>query len=857
MKQAETNINKGEPLRPLLKTHWSKAFISVAIILIFATTSLILTTERRQKEFISHERSLIASSVRSAAREISYQITGLRRSVTLFAAKEKHRIEQLINNPVSHPLYQELINEVTLFFPDIFTITIANPDGIPIIESAEGFVGRMCRSDIHHFANNTSTPANIFIHSSANGGYHFDIMANVELSENKNYVFFVSFKAAAITKILTTSQLAGHHLFLVKKENDREQIEISATGAGNNINREDHFTSNESQNILFRQPVAETSWNLVDVSMDNTIDTFIEATWYRTLLEIIALFLFSGIILYLLRQSEKKITHQNSALLQQADELQQAGKQIIDILESMNDVYLSFDSHWQCTYVNAQAEKLLNSHRHDIVGNTIWDILPEFASSFYKRFQESLRHQVPLTTEGYYPPQDIWLDAHTYPTQNGLAVFLRNITAEKTAREHIKKSESKLRAILDNVVDGIISINRNKKIETFNPAAETIFKMSAAEAIGKEITSLISLPSPSLIQKSTHPSSTFNIQPFIGKTCEFIGYKSNGQVFPLELAISEVKTENNHLFIWIVRDITQRKNLEQKQQAQQAHLETLVDIRTHNLALAHQEALAANQAKTAFLANMSHELRTPLNAIIGYSEILLEDETNPQNITDLQKINNAGKHLLHLVGDILDLSKIEAGKFELCLESFSIPELLAEAVETIEPAVEKKGNTLDIIYKTNVSDMYTDKTRLKQILLNLLSNANKFTDHGSIVCLISSAQTDNTTWISYSIRDTGIGINRTKVSHLFKPFTRGDATTNSKYEGTGLGLAISQRFCQLMGGSISVESEPGQGSVFCVKLPAIMANQTIDKTNQVAETFATSNHSTTHLPSPPLVRSKQ
>src|SRR5882757_3944248 len=220
---------------------------------------------------------------------------------------------------------------------------------------------------------------------------------------------------------------------------------------------------------------------------------------------------------------------------------------------------------------------------------------------------------------------------------------------------------------------------------------------------------------------------------------------------------------------------------------------------------------------------MSHELRTPLNAIIGVSEMLREDaEALKQDTEPLDRVLGAGRHLLALINDILDLSKIEAGRMELHLESFALSLLIDGVIKTIEPLAAKNGNQVAVHCDAAIGTMHADQMRLRQALLNLMSNANKFTDHGTITIDARQKQEDGRDWITISVTDTGIGMTAEQMGKLFQEFSQADASTTRKYGGTGLGLAISKRFCQMMGGDITVESQPGRGSTFTIRLPRIV-----------------------------------
>ncbi|MCT7956790.1 MASE1 domain-containing protein [Laspinema palackyanum] len=310
----------------------------------------------------------------------------------------------------------------------------------------------------------------------------------------------------------------------------------------------------------------------------------------------------------------------------------------------------------------------------------------------------------------------------------------------------------------------------------------------------------------------------------------------SGEIRDALLSIEPIDLEGEPCLLTMVSDNTERKRADEFRKAKEA-------------------AEAANLAKSAFLANMSHELRTPLNAIIGYSEILQEDAEDlgqADFIPDLQKIHGAGKQLLSLISDILDLSKIEAGRMSLELETFAIDTLIWEVVTTIQPLIDKNGNQLAIQCPEDIGHFHADITKVRQMLLNLMSNAAKFTKQGQIELRVrrtlekplkgknpslkshSPYEVEGQEWIFFRVKDTGIGMTREQLEQVFKPFTQADASTTRKYGGTGLGLTITQKFCQMMGGDIKVESELGQGSQFTLWLPATVVAPVVSQEDEEA-----------------------
>jgi signal transduction histidine kinase/CheY-like chemotaxis protein len=252
--------------------------------------------------------------------------------------------------------------------------------------------------------------------------------------------------------------------------------------------------------------------------------------------------------------------------------------------------------------------------------------------------------------------------------------------------------------------------------------------------------------------------------------------------------------------------------------------EMLVQIQKRDVELEQARVAAerANQAKSNFLSFMSHELRTPLTTIIGFSEMLISDleaGNHPEWVQDVRRVHDSGKYLLELINDILDISKIEAGKMEIHAEIFSIPALVRDLKDVVGPLVAQRKNRLNIECPEDIGTMQADRIKVRQCLLNLVSNAGKFTEEGLITLSVSRAARDGTDWAVFRVSDTGIGMTPAQIGKLFRAFTQADDSTSRRYGGTGLGLALTKRFCQMMGGDVSVISEPGRGSTFTIELP--------------------------------------
>ena len=350
--------------------------------------------------------------------------------------------------------------------------------------------------------------------------------------------------------------------------------------------------------------------------------------------------------------------------------------------------------------------------------------------------------------------------------------------------------------LFSNVRDGVLILNKKYDVLQINNSARDM--LGTADKTTTQ-SGVVGLVTGFLMKGRGHKDFAITVDDKYGSR------KIQVSSSPLKQANQDIGT------IIFMRDMTLQKQAEN-------------EIRRVNLdlAAARDQALQANRAKSAFLTNMSHELRTPLNAIIGYAEMLQEEaeETNDQeSILDLKKIHGAGRHLLTLINDILDLSKIEAGKMDFYSEPFEIGPLIQEVVATLQPIIDENHNTLTVTVPDDIGDMKADITKVRQALFNLLTNAAKFTEKGEITLTAVKEDREHIHWITFTVSDTGIGMSPEQQENLFQYFAQADPSTTRKYGGTGLGLAISQRFCQMMGGDITVESTAGHGSTFTIHLP--------------------------------------
>ena len=387
-----------------------------------------------------------------------------------------------------------------------------------------------------------------------------------------------------------------------------------------------------------------------------------------------------------------------------------------------------------------------------------------------------------------------------------IVVAMEDVTEQWRAETDLDVIEAYAQNIVDTVREPLLILDDTLRVRSGNRAFYQTFRVSAEETENRLIYELGNgqwdIPALRTLLEDIIPASSafddFELEhdfPGIGRRVMLLNAR---------------KLQAGHhgeLLVLAMEDVTERRRSEA------------------DLATARKASESANKSKSLFLANMSHELRTPLNAILGYSEMLHEEAIEQELESfgpDLEKIHAAGKHLLALINDILDLSKIEAGKMDLFLESFDVATLVTEVAATVRPMVQTNDNTLVIEVAADVGGMHADQIKVRQALYNLLSNAVKFTQAGTITLNAGRVTMNEMDWIVFRLEDTGIGLTSEQILKLFQDFSQADASTTRKFGGTGLGLALTRRFCQMMGGDVTVHSVPDEGSVFTIKLPAVV-----------------------------------
>jgi PAS domain S-box-containing protein len=488
------------------------------------------------------------------------------------------------------------------------------------------------------------------------------------------------------------------------------------------------------------------------------------------------------------------------------------------LFESSSDAVVSFGTDGRIVTLNPRTEALFGYRGSDLIGHPVAVLLasarprPGRPAPPSEVLPPGLASGDPQVLLGRRADGTVFaVDVLVTPVEDDggftIASF-RNVEARAAGEEELRASEARFRAAVETLGEGLIITDAADVVAYVNSRMTQLSGYSAEEMVGRTVPTLLV---PEDEQAAYREHMLLRLQG-MSEQYEISLQRKDGSRFWAEITATAFRAPDGRIVgtLGAVMDVSDRKKIQEE------------------LVAAVDASEDASRAKSAFLANMSHELRTPLNAVIGYSEMLTEEARDrglEVLLPDLGKIHSSGKHLLRLINDILDLSKIDAGKMELFAEVFDVPALVREVSGTIRPLAERRGNAMELRCGDDVRRMRADLTRVRQVLLNLMSNAAKFTENGRVALEVDRVVVNGQPWMQFGVKDTGIGLRPEQLGKLFKAFSQADASTTRKYGGTGLGLAISRQLCQMMGGEVTVESTLGQGSVFTMLLPCNLEPQ--------------------------------
>lgn len=514
-----------------------------------------------------------------------------------------------------------------------------------------------------------------------------------------------------------------------------------------------------------------------------------------------------------------------------ADEaLAQANKRVADILENITDAFFAVDHEWRFTYLNRQAEPLLQRTRDEILGKSIWEEFPAAVDSvfavgsfFNEQYRKAAAEQVTVKFEEFFTPLDTWFEIHIYPGPDGLSVYFHDIDMRKQAERELKVSEVRYRRLFEAAHDGILILNAETgRITDVNPFLCELLDYPKAEFVGKELWEI------GLFKDKEESQAAFRELQATGHIrYEDIPLETKGGVRREVEFISNVYQENGHQVIQCnIRDITERKHAEKERN----------ELLARTLQ-AQEVAEGANRLKDEFLATLSHELRTPLTAIVGWADLLVKPQLDPiQAVHGIEVIRRNARVQVKMIDDLLDVSRIITGKLRLTVQPVDLGTIIIAAVDSARLAAEAKEIRLQLQLDSPAGQVSGDPDRLQQVIWNLVSNAIKFTPKGGRV-LVRLERVDS--HVEVTVADTGKGIAPEFLPHVFDRFRQADATTTRAFGGLGLGLAIVRQLTELHGGTAQVDSAgEGQGSTFTVSLPLLAVRGSASEAERVHSPMA-------------------
>lgn len=470
------------------------------------------------------------------------------------------------------------------------------------------------------------------------------------------------------------------------------------------------------------------------------------------------------------------------------------------ILESITDAFVALDEDWHFTYVNAQAEEILERDRGELVGESLWDEFPEaIGSTFEQKYRTAMEEGRTVEFFEYYPPLNRWFEVKAFPFEGGLSVYFDDVTDRVEARESLRRERALVDAVMDTSVAAIVVVNAGGNIAFANERAGEILGTDADELVGTRHTDIGTLAD---IEGREVPADNWPFQEILET-----GDPVTGERYVFE------RPDGSTRYLWV--NGAPLYDTEDDVRQVVFSIDNVTDQVEHERELreAKEEAERANQLKAAFLANVTHDLRTPLSSIMGSAELLAREAPDEHHDT-IERIVRSSQRLLETINSVLDLSKLETRSVEPEPKSIDLADELLGTVEIFQPQAAEGDIELSAELSEDPMPAELDPTMLHRITDNLLSNAVKFTEPGGSVMLRARA-TDET--VTIEVEDTGIGIDEDFLPDLFESFSRSDDAAGQ--EGTGLGLAITKRLTELMGGAIEVESEKGVGTTFTVHLP--------------------------------------